>query len=351
MELLKKTRVPSYKALDRYARMLGFGDIHTRIDPITGLHAIIAVHSTKLGPAIGGCRFYPYTHPELALKDALRLSYGMTLKAAVSGLPNGGAKAVIIKPKHEVKDRNAIFSAFGDFTQTLNGVYIAAVDVGTTVSDITTIAERTPFVTGIGEDPSPLTARGVFRGMQAAVQYKWGKNTCKGLHVAIQGAGRVGFNLAKQLIQDGATVTMSDTHAPTLQQAVEKLGVNTASSDQIESLDCDIYAPCAMGGTVSHNMILRCKAKIISGAANNQLAHHKNAHLLQERGILYLPDFVINAGGLIRVASMYSHQDTEKANKKIDEIYNTVLAILKRAEKTKETTMRVAETIAFERLR
>lgn len=355
MEHTKKPRIPSYKALIRYARMLEFGDIHTKIDPSTGLHAIIAVHSTKLGPAIGGCRFYPYTSPELALKDVLRLSYGMTLKAAGCGLPHGGAKAVIIKPKGDF-DRAAIFRSFGDFVHELNGRYITAIDVGSTLEDMKIISERTPFVTSISpsgdieEDPSLSTAKGVFRSIQAAVKFKFNRDNCKGIRVAIQGVGHVGFNLAKHLINDGAIVTIADMNQSAVDRCVKALGVNSTSADKIETIDCDIFSPCALGGTITHDFILKTKAKIIAGAANNQLAHHNNAHIMQERGIIYLPDFLINSGGLIHVAATYGNKN-ESSDEKVNHIYDATLTMLERAAKTGDTTTVTAEKIAIEKLK
>jgi leucine dehydrogenase len=353
---IKKPRIHNYKALIRYAKMLKFGDIYTKIDTNTGLHAIIAIHNTKLGPALGGCRFYSYSSPELALKDALRLSYGMTLKAAACGLPHGGAKAVILKPKGDF-DRKAIFRGFGDFIQELNGRYITAVDVGSTLEDMTTIFERTPFVCGasgpgrVDEDPSPSTARGVFRAIQAAVKFKFKKDHCDGMRVAIQGVGRVGYHLAKHLVADGAIVTVSDSNPESLAKCVKELNVKSVPSDQIENIDCDIFSPCALGGTITLDLIHRTKAKIIAGAANNQLAHHNNAHVMQERGIIYLPDFLINAGGLINAATTYTYQDLSKVDKKVDEIYDITMIMLERAAQSGKTTNAVAEAMAFEKLK
>jgi leucine dehydrogenase len=356
MELIKKPRIPSYKTLMRYARMLKFGDIHTKIDPKTGLHAIIAIHNTKLGAPIGGCRFYSYAAPELALKDALRLSYGMTLKAAACGLPHGGAKAVIIKPKHDF-DRKALFRSFGDFIQELNGRYITAVDVGTTLEDMTTIFERTSYVIGatgpgrIDEDPSPSTAKTVFRSIQAAVKFKLNRDNCKGIRVAIQGVGHVGYHLAKNLVEDGAIVTISDINQEAVAKYAKELGVASVAPDQIEKIDCDVFSPCAMGGTITLDFIHLIKAKIIAGAANNQLAHHNNAHVMQERGIIYLPDFLINSGGLINAAMTYTYQDLSKVNEKVDEVYHLVMTMLERSATSGKTTNAVAEAMAFERLR
>lgn len=355
MNSTKKARIPRYNALIRYAKMLKFGEIHTKIDPSTGLHAIIAIHNTKLGPAIGGCRFYPYKSSEFALKDVIRLSYGMTLKAAACGLPHGGAKSVIIKPRGDF-DRKDLFSSFGDFIHELNGRYITAVDVGSTIDDMTTIFERTPYVIGakgpgrVDEDPSPSTARGVFRAIQAAIKFKWGKDNCEGIRVAIQGIGHVGYTLTKLLSENGAIVTISDLNENTVKQCVEKFGVKSVASSEIENIDCDIFSPCAMGGTITLNFIHRTKAAIIAGAANNQLAHHQNPHAMLARDIIYLPDFLINSGGLINAAMTYTYQDLSMVDKKVDDIYDVVLTMLARAKAFGKTPAVVAEEMAFERL-
>ncbi|OGT39223.1 MAG: hypothetical protein A3E81_06950 [Gammaproteobacteria bacterium RIFCSPHIGHO2_12_FULL_36_30] len=350
-----KRKIHSYHALMRYARIMKFGGIYTKIDPATGLFAMIAVHNTKLGPAIGGCRFYSYPSPESALKDVLRLAYGMTLKAAACDLPHGGAKAVIIKPKGDY-DREAIFRSFGDFVHELNGRYITAVDVGSNVNDMKIISERTPFVSSItatgevSEDPSVSTAKGVFRAIQAAVKFKLHKNNCDGVRVAIQGIGHVGYLLAKHLVNDGATVIVSDVNADILEKCKKELNVTVVAPDKIETVDCDIYAPCALGATITHDFIKHTKAKIIAGSANNQLAHHNNARIMHERGIIYLPDFLINSGGLIHVAMEYAYQDALKADEKIDNIYNITMTMLERVASSGKTPNVVAEEMAFERL-
>ncbi len=356
MSVSQIQRIHSYDALMRYARMLRFGQIYTKIDPDTGLHAIIAVHSTKLGPALGGCRFYPYTCAELALEDALHLAYGMTLKAAACGLAHGGAKSVIIKPKHDF-DRKALFRSFGDFINELNGRYITAVDLGSTTDDMTTIFERTPFVSGakgpgrIDEDPSPSTARGVFRAIQAALKFKLKRDNCEGIRVAVQGVGHAGYPLAKLLVEDGAKVTVADLNSTAVERCVKELGVDTTDVDKIASIDCDIFSPCAMGGSITLDLIRHLKAKIVAGSANNQLAHHNNVQVMQEHGIIYLPDFLINAGGLINAAMTYTYQDLSKVNEKVDEIYNLTMVMLERAAKSGKTTNAIAEEMAFERLR
>lgn len=352
---VKKTP-PSYQALMRYARALNFGKIHTKIDTNTGLHAIIAIHNTKLGPAIGGCRLHTYEAPEYALKDALRLATGMTLKAAACNLPHGGAKSVILKPK-VIPDRRAFFHSFGDFINELNGEYIAAVDVGSTVQDMTWISERTPFVIGadlpgrVDEDPSPSTAMGVFRAIQASVKHKFNQTDLTGIHVAVQGVGRVGYYLSKHLIAHNATVTIADTNPEQVATCVKELPVSVVSADEITRIPCDIFSPCALGGSITADMIHHNKPAIIAGAANNQLSHRKNAKILQNAGVTYLPDFFINSGGLINAAMVYTYQDISKANKKVDTIYNNTLALLQRAQETGHTTTRIAEEMALEKLR
>lgn len=358
MTSTQKARIPSYKALMRYARILKFGEIHTKIDPTTGLHAIIAVHNITLGPAIGGCRFFSYDAPELALQDALRLSYGMTLKAAACGLPHGGAKAVIIKPKHltDPEARNAIFRGFGDFVHELNGRYITAVDLGSNIDDMSTVFERTPYVIGakgpgrVDEDPSPSTALGVFRAMQAAIEFKWNRSDFKGIRVAVQGVGHAGYPLVKLLVDHEATVFVADINQAAVNKCVAELGVTAVDPSRIAEIECDIFSPCAMGGTITLDLIRHLKATIVAGSANNQLAHHNNARVMQSRHITYLPDFLINSGGLINAATTYTYQDLSMAKDKIDAIYDATLTILKRAEDSGKTTTRVAEEIAFERL-
>lgn len=344
-----------HEALMRYARLLDFGEIHTKIDRKTGLHAIIAIHSNKLGPAIGGCRLYEYDSAGPAIKDALRLAYMMTLKAAASDLPHGGAKSVILKPKR-IRDRKAYFRAFGDFVHEMNGRYITAVDVGSSTEDMDTIAERTPYVIGaphthVGEsDPSPHTARGVLRGIEAAVKFKDNRDDLEGLHVAIQGAGRVAYYLANDLHERGAKLTVCDPNPAAVQRCINEFNAEVVDTEAIYDVDCDIFAPCALGGTINLDTLNRIKASIVAGSANNQLAHRKYATMIEEKGILYAPDFVVNSGGLINAAMVYDYKDTQLADAKIDKLYDTVLQLFDRARSLKMPTADVAEIIAKERL-
>lgn len=346
---------PSYEALMRYARRLGFGDIHTKIDTSTGLNSIIAVHSTKLGPAIGGCRFYSYSNYALAMKDVLRLSYMMTIKAAACDLPHGGAKAVIIKPK-VLKDRDAIFRSFGDFVDQLSGRYITAMDVGTFTHDMDVIAERTPYVAGaagtdpLQGDPAPYTAQGVFNGILAAVKFKLDRDNLDGLHVAIQGGGNVGYHLGKLLYEHQAKITVCDNNPEATQRFAREFGAQVVRTDEIYDVDCNIFAPCAIGGTINLDTLHRIKAKIIAGSANNQLSHYHIGALAHERGILYAPDFVINAGGLIQVAAVYNYHQIEIAHQLIAKMYDRMLNLFEISAKRNLPTNLIAEQIAKEKI-
>lgn len=341
-------------SLTRYAEFLGYGDIHTKIDKKTGLKAIVAVHNLNRGPAIGGCRMVHYHAMDAAYEDALRLGYMMSYKAAINNLPHGGAKAVIIKPQGDF-DREALFEKFGEFVHELGGRYITAVDSGTSTLDMDVIAKRTPYVTCTTEsggisDPSPLTALGVRRGIEAAVQFKLDKSSLEGVRIVVQGVGHVGYNLAKDLKSLGALVTITDTHPQALQRCKDELEVATCQPEDVLNIDADVYAPCALGAVLNHRTISRLKVKVVAGAANNQLAHHHYGTLLQERGILYAPDFLINAGGLIHVAVLYDKGDMERSLKQINGIYDTVYNIFERAASENVATNVIAERIARERL-
>jgi leucine dehydrogenase len=350
-----KSHRTALDGLFRYADFLNFGEVHIKFDHATGLKAIIAVHNLKRGPAIGGCRLVRYTTTDAALEDALRLGYMMSMKAAISNLPHGGAKAVIIKPK-VIKDRKAFLEKFGDFVNELGGRYITAVDSGTTTEDMDIIQTRTPFVTcttasGVKADPSPQTAFGVRRGIEAAVKFKLGRDDIAGTHVTIQGAGHVGYYLAKELHALDVRMTMCDINPNALQRCVDEFGVEVCSPDAIYDIEADVFAPCALGATLNLNTIKRLRVGIVAGSANNQLAHQHHGVLLHERGILYAPDFLINAGGLIYVAAAYDHADTKKAEEQVGNIYHTVTEVFEHARSENRPTNGVAEKIALERLR
>jgi leucine dehydrogenase len=321
-------------------------------DAATGLKAIIAIHNTNLGPALGGCRMYPYHNDHLALDDVLRLSRGMTYKSALAGLPLGGGKAVIIGNPHTDKNRNLLL-AMGDFINNLGGTYITAEDSGTCVEDIKTIGERTKYVSGVTDshkhngDPSPYTAYGVCCGILAALQHQRGSENLKGIRIALQGAGAVGRHLIKLLISNGATVFTSDVNKANLELA-SALGAEIVDNNTIVGMDVDVFSPCAMGGVINDETVEIVRAGIIAGAANNQLVNSAHGERLKDRGIVYAPDFVINAGGIIDVHYQRisgSNEESEAHTKKIGSVLGD---IFKRADIEKKTTAAVAENIAEE---
>lgn len=324
-------------------------------DRDTGLRAIIAVHDSTLGPGLGGCRMFPYSSDEAALHDVLRLSRGMTFKSALAGLPLGGGKSVIIGDSRSNKTP-ALMRAMGDFIHSLSGRYIAAEDSGTGVADMHIIAERTPFVSGIadsehGGDPSPSTALGVFLAIQTAVRHKLKVNGCAGLRVAIQGLGHVGFHLAQLLRTDGARIYGADINAENLQRAVNELGVIPVKTNDILTLDVDILSPCAMGAVLNKDTIPNVRAGIIAGGANNQLAAEDDGALLQQLGILYCPDFLVNAGGIIDIHHQRAGSAENAKREHIERIAETLEEVLRRATDTKRTTQEISEELAQEFLK
>ncbi|MCW8469815.1 amino acid dehydrogenase [Fluoribacter gormanii] len=335
-----------------YALSHGFGDLHFKVDPITGMKAIIAIHNTKLGPALGGCRFIEYPSTHAAIQDAMRLARGMSFKAASVNLPLGGGKSVIIKPKGSF-DRAQYMHQFGRFVNELNGRYITALDSGTELPDMDIIAEHTPYVASLSKydgDPSPSTARGILRGIQAAVAFKLGKESLNGIHVAIQGLGHVGFLLARHLYELGATLTVADVSAAAVDRAVTELGAKAVSTDQIHKVPCDVFAPCALGAIINDITISQLQTTIIAGAANNQLAHTYHGKKLHDKGILFAVDYVINAGGLIFAASKYLHTPEEKINQQIDAIYTHLTEIFTLSVKENLPTSEIADNLAKEKL-
>lgn len=340
--------------LFRYAEFLNFGDVHVKFDQRSGLRAIIAIHNLQLGPAIGGCRLVHYSSTDDAMEDVLRLGYMMSYKSAVSNLPHGGAKAVIIKPK-VIKDRKKLFEAFGDFVNELGGRYVTAMDSGTSEKDMDIIATRTPFVTcttssGAGGDPSPHTAFGVRRGIEAAVQFKLNRATLEDVHVAIQGVGHVGYYLAKELKALGARLTVCDVNELNLTRCKDELDVEICSPESIYDVNADVFAPCALGAILNLETIKRLRVSIVAGSANNQLAHHQHGLLMHQRDILYAPDFVINAGGIIFVAAIYDHADVSQAIDQVGNIYDTLMKIFQRSKENNLATNDIAEKMALEKL-
>ncbi|WP_299496137.1 Glu/Leu/Phe/Val dehydrogenase dimerization domain-containing protein [uncultured Shewanella sp.] len=316
-------------------------------DEESGLKAIVAVHNTKLGPAVGGCRMWNYASEAEALDDVLRLSRGMTYKNALAGLKMGGGKSVIIAdPK--TKNREALFRAFGRFIHTLEGRYYSAEDVGTTTADIMIAHEETPYMAGLegkSGDPSPYTALGTYLGIKAAVQHQRGINSLKGLTISVQGVGHVGYYLCRHLHEDGANLIVTDIHQANIDRVVTEFGALAVKPDEIYHQDVDIYAPCALGSTINDQTIPQLKATIVAGCANNQLSEPRHGEQLKALGILYAPDYVINAGGIINV-SFEKDYDATLATKKVEEIYHTLLSIFQQAEAENKTTAEIADDMA-----
>jgi leucine dehydrogenase len=324
-------------------------------DAASGLRAIIAIHNTTLGPAVGGTRMWPYASEEEALIDVLRLSEGMTYKAAVTGLNLGGGKAVIIgDPKRDKSE--VLLRAHGRFVDSLGGRYVTAEDVGITVQDMEYVYMETPFVTGVtsapggGGDPSPVTAFGVYHGIKAAATKVWGSPDLTGRSVAIQGVGAVGSYLAQNLAAEGVRLHVADIDPARVQRVVRETGAVAVAPEEIFGLDVDVFAPCALGAVLNDRTIPQLRCPIVAGGANNQLAEHRHGDELMRRGILYAPDFVINAGGLINVYSELQGYDPVAARNRARGIYDTLLAIFERAEADGIPTYQAAERLAEARI-
>jgi leucine dehydrogenase len=324
-------------------------------DEDAGLRAIIAIHNTTLGPALGGTRMYPYATEELALRDVLDLSRGMTYKAAAAGLDLGGGKAVIIGDPLEQKS-DALLRAYGRFVNRLAGVFFTGEDVGTDVSDMETVRTETRFVGGLsrerggGGDPSPITAYGVLQGMKACAAERWGHDSLEGRTVAIQGLGKVGWQLAELLQRAKATVVGSDVNGDRAARARQLLGIETVDPDAIYDVSADIFAPCALGGAISVNTVPRLKCEVIAGSANNQIASPPAVRMLSERRILYAPDYVINAGGLMNVWVELQGYDSARALKLAGNIYVNLRKVFSIARELRMTTSAAADRIAEDRL-
>jgi leucine dehydrogenase len=325
-------------------------------DHETGLKAIIAIHNTILGPALGGTRMWMYKTEAEALTDVLRLSRGMTYKASISGLNLGGGKAVIIGDSKKDKSE-AYMRRFGKFVNSLSGKYITAEDVGTKTKDMEYIAMETEHVTGLpesmggGGDPSPVTAYGVYMGMKASAKQAWGNDSLSGKKVLVQGIGNVGENLVKHLAEEGAKIYISDINQDALKSVSSKYKAEVINPDAIFNLDMDIYAPCALGATLNTENINALKCAIVSGAANNQLAvEEEHGPLLTKRGIVYAPDFLINAGGLINVYSELTGYNRQRAMDQTQKIYDYTLEIFKNAADQKIPTYLAAKQMAEKRI-
>lgn len=324
-------------------------------DKQSGLKAIIAIHDTTLGPALGGTRMWNYATEEEAIEDALRLAKGMTYKNAIAGLNLGGGKTVIIGDPH--KDKNEeMFRAFGRYIQGLNGRYITAEDVGTTVHDMDIIYEETNFVTGISPsfgssgNPSPMTAYGVYIGMKACAKEVYGTDSLKDKVIAVQGVGNVAFSLCEYLHEEGAKLIVTDIYPESCQRAVDAFGATVVEPDAIYAVDCDIFAPCALGAIINDETIPQLKAKIIAGSANNQLKESRHGKVLYDLGILYAPDFCINAGGVINVADELYGYNHDRAKKKVEGLYQTLVQIFAISKEKQIPTSEAANHLAEERI-
>jgi leucine dehydrogenase len=325
-------------------------------DKSVGLKAIIAIHNTTLGPALGGTRMWNYKNEEEALIDVLRLSKGMTYKAAASGLNLGGGKAVIIGDSKTQKTES-LFRAFGQFVNSLNGRYITAEDVGTSVTDMEHIFMETPWVTGIPKDfggsgdPSPYTAHGVLMGIKASIKFHMGADSLEGIRVAVQGLGNVGYNLVKYLVEEGSLVTVSDIDSEKIKNIQKQYpSIKAVGPDEILFTECDVLAPCALGAIINDQTIQKIKCKVVAGGANNQLAEPKHGEQLKELGILYAPDYVINAGGLMNVFVELEGYSHERAFEKTKRVFDNCWKVFEIAKKENIPTHLAADRLAEMRI-
>ncbi len=324
-------------------------------DRASGLVAIIAIHSTALGPALGGCRYWSYDHEAAAIDDVLRLSRGMTYKAALAGLSFGGGKAVILAPKGGEKTP-ALFAAFGHFVDRLGGRYITAEDVGTCPADMEIVHGVTPYVAGVADggagdgDPSPATAWGVFHGLRAAARAQLGRDDLQGVHVAMQGLGHVGGYLAQHLADAGARLTVADLDQSHLAWARDSLGAEVVGPDAIYDVAADVFAPNAMGASLNDQTIPRLRVRAVAGSANNQLAEDRHGAALADRGILYAPDYVINAGGIINISHEGQAYNRDEAMAHCARIHDTLAEIFQRAKREGRPTNEIADQLAEERV-
>jgi leucine dehydrogenase len=346
---------PSKSNVFSHADSEGFEQVVFCHDRETGLRSIISIHSTLLGPSLGGCRFYPYETEEDALTDSLNLARAMTYKAALAELPLGGGKAVIMG--NPATDKTpSLWKAYAHFVDRIGGQYITTVDSGTSTADMDLVRQHTKFVVGMSPsaggsgDPSPTTALGVAEGIRATAKFVFGSDSLQGKKIAIQGIGHVGFVLAKRLKGFGAQILVSDKSKEALAKASKELGAEVIDSPSLFSTPCDIFAPCALGGVINNETVSKLKCAIVAGAANNPLSSPEIAEGLHKRGISYAPDFAINAGGLIHVASELDGFNAKRVEEKTMKIYDTILTILKRAQSEKVSPSHLAMTLASERL-
>ena len=324
----------------------------TAADVESGYRGVIAIHSTRLGPAVGGARFWNYASEEEAVTDALRLARGMTYKNALAGLALGGGKSVIIGD-NRTRDRERIFRAHGRFVESLGGRYITAEDVGTSPADMEFVRRETDHVGGLLDrsgDPSPVTARGVFRAVQAAALWRWGSDELAGRRVALQGCGNVGYPLARELHRAGASLVVSDTDEERVARVVAECGAERVAAEEIYTQRADIFAPCALGGVLNDRTIPLLKVEVVAGAANNQLLEPRHGKALERAGILYAPDYVANAGGIINGCIELLGWERERARRQVEEIYDTLLRVFELARRDGVPTSAAADRLAEERL-
>jgi leucine dehydrogenase len=337
---------------------LGYGELHLGYDEASGLRALVGIHNTRLGPGIGGTRIRYYDTEADAIDDVTRLARGMAYKAAIARLPHGGGKAVIMAPadlgKWSADKRAALFRAFGSFVDNLGGRYVTTEDSGTSTSDMDVVRHATKHVLGTSiekggsGDPSPFTALGVRRGIEAIANHVFGKSDLKGLHVAIQGVGHVGAYLAHELAQAGVKLTIADVDTARRTAIATELSATVVEVDQILEVECDIVAPCALGGAMTEALVPKLRCRAVAGAANNQLRTLPVGKMLADRGIFYAPDYAINGGGLINVAEEYAGYNAANARKKTMAIYDTITDIIERSKREKAQPEVIADRIAEE---
>ena len=336
---------------------LSYGELHFANDSESGLRAIVAIHSTRLGPAIGGCRIRTYPTEAEAIDDVTRLGQGMSYKAAHAGVPHGGGKSVILAPARLMEpgfDRKKLFEAFGRFLEGLAGRYVTAEDSGTSPSDMNVIRGVTKHVLGASPDhggagdPSPFTALGCRRGIEAVSEFVLQRKNLEGLHVAIQGVGHVGYYLAKELAALGCKLTIADVDAARIDMVVKELGATVVPIDKILEVECDVLAPCALGGAITEAGAGKVRARAVAGAANNQLRTTPAGKVLNDRGIFYAPDYIINGGGLIHVAAEYAGYDKDRTVARVMKVYDSIRDLITRCAREKARPEVVADQIAQE---
>lgn len=322
-------------------------------DSASGYRGIIAIHSTVLGPALGGTRFWNYASDEDAIVDALRLARGMTYKNAVAGLNLGGGKSVIIGD-NKTADREMIFRAHGRFVESLGGRYITAEDVGTSTADMDYVHMETDYVSGLAGrsgDPSPVTAHGVFRAIQASSKERWGSDDLSSKTIAIQGCGHVGYYLAKELHEAGAALIVTDIDAERVKRVVGEFGARPVGAEEIYGVQADVFAPCALGAIINDRTIPQLKVEIVAGAANNVLLDEHHGDELEQRNVMYAPDYVANAGGVINVYGELAGWTSARSFRKADEIYDTILKVFAIARTEKIPTYLAADRLAEQRIK